>query len=122
VEDADGQRVVDALRTYHFDVMGLSRSYQDFYSGFGWMLGAYLIGHAILFWQLAALAKKSPEPLRPVVAVLCLEYLVIAVLSWRYLFWLPLGMTATIAALLAVSWLSIGAATRHAGQSPAGSI
>jgi hypothetical protein len=33
---------VDAMRAYRFDVMGLERSYYDFYVGFGWLLGAYL--------------------------------------------------------------------------------
>jgi hypothetical protein len=108
VGDAAGQRVIDAMSAYHFDAMGSSRSYQDFFTGFGWMLGAYLIAHAILFWQLAAMVAKNSAPLRALTAVLCVEYFVIAGLSWKFLFILPLGMTATIAVLLAVACISIG--------------
>jgi hypothetical protein len=44
----DALAVVAAMRDYHFNVMGLERSYFNFYVGFGWMLSAYLFGHAIL--------------------------------------------------------------------------
>jgi hypothetical protein len=91
-----GHQVVDAMRAYRFDVMGLERSYYDFYVGFGWLSGAYLVGHAILFWQIAGLSIQSATTLRPVVVVLCIEALCATLLGWRFLFWVPvafLGLT-----------------------------
>jgi hypothetical protein len=113
VANAEGQRLIDAMHSYHFDAMGFNRSYQDFYEGFGWMLGVYLLAHAVLFWQLAGLAKVAQIHLRPLVAVLCIEYVLIAALGARFLFWIPLGMSAAIAALLMVTWISLGAGMRR---------
>jgi len=89
--------------------MGFNRSYLDFYKGFGWMLGVYLLGHAVLFWQLAGLAKVPQANLRPLVAVLCVEYCLVAAVGAKFLFWVPLGMSTTIAALLLVACVSLRA-------------
>jgi hypothetical protein len=62
--ESNARAVVAGMKGYQFDAMGLGRSYFDFYEGFGWMLGAYLIGHAILFWQLSWLATRSGTGLR----------------------------------------------------------
>jgi hypothetical protein len=91
-----GHQVVDAMRAYRFDAVGFERSYYDFYVGFGWLLGAYLVGHAVLFWQIAGLSIQSATTLRPVVVVLCIEALCATLLGWRFLFWVPvafLGLT-----------------------------
>jgi hypothetical protein len=111
--NAEEQRLADALWLHHFDVMGLDRTYRDFYEGFGWMLGVYLLAHAILFWQLAGLARVAPTHLRPLVAVLCIEYILVAALGGRFLFWIPLGMSAAIAAVLLMSWISLGTGMRR---------
>jgi hypothetical protein len=104
----EGQHLIDAMGSYHFDAMGLSRSYLDFYKGFGWMLGVYLLGHAVLFWQLGGLAKVAPSKLRPIVAVLCIEYCLVAAVGGQFLFWVPLGMSTAIAALLLSARVSLG--------------
>jgi uncharacterized protein YjeT (DUF2065 family) len=109
VPNAEGQRLIDAMRSYHFDAMGFNRSYLDFYEGFGWMLGVYLLGHAVLFWQLAGLAKVAQANLRPLVTVLCIEYCLVAVVGGNFLFWIPLGISAAITALLVLSWVSLRA-------------
>jgi hypothetical protein len=107
VANVEGQHVVDTMRSYHFYAMGFNRSYLDFYKGFGWMLGVYLVGHAVLFWQLSGLVKSTRTILRPLVAVLCIEYCLVAVAGGMFLFWIPLGMSAAITALLVVSWISL---------------
>ena len=101
--DPSARDVVVAMQAHRFDVMGLQRSYFDFYEGFGWMLTAYLIGHAILFWQLSGLATQRGLGVRPILAVLCLESFVAALVAWRFLFWVPAVMSGAIAACLALS-------------------
>ena len=101
--DPSARDVVIAMQAYRFDVMGQPRSYYDFYEGFGWMLSAYLIGHAILFWQLSGLATQRGLGVCPIVAVLCLESTVAALAAWRFLFWVPAVMSGAIAACLALS-------------------
>jgi hypothetical protein len=103
----EAQRLIDTMGSYHFDAMGFSRSYLDFYKGFGWMLGVYLLGHAVLFWQLAGLATVARANLRPLVAVLCVEYCLVAAVGAKFLFWVPLGMSAVIAGLLLVACVSL---------------
>ena len=44
-----GKDVLSAMQAYRFEAMGFKGSFFDFYLGFGWLLGAYLLGHAILF-------------------------------------------------------------------------
>jgi hypothetical protein len=122
--DPSAHDVVAAMQAYRFDVMGLRRSYFDFYEGFGWMLGAYLIGHAILFWQLSRLATQREIGVRPIVAILCLESFAAALVAWRFLFWVPAVMSGAIAACLAVSVALMSAQTHstslgsQAGSTP----
>jgi hypothetical protein len=120
VTNAEGQHILDAMRSYHFDAMGFHRSYEDFYEGFGWMIGIYLLAHAVLFWQLAYLTRIGSTKLRPLVAILCLEYVFICILSAKFLFWIPLVMSAAIAAVLLQSWISLGIArpAMSAGVAP----
>jgi hypothetical protein len=99
-----GHQVVDAMQAYRFDAMGLERSYYDFYVGFGWLLGAYLVGHAILFWQIASLSFPSSAQLRPVVVVLCVEAVCATLLGWEFLFWVPVALSGLTAVCLGVAW------------------
>jgi hypothetical protein len=109
---AEGQHVIDQMRSYHFDAMGFNRSYSDFYEGFGWMIGVFLLAHAVLFWQLASLARTDSNRLRPVVAIQCIEYALVAALGGRFLFWTPLCMSAAIAAALLLGWISLSVGVR----------
>jgi hypothetical protein len=103
----DALAVVSTMRDYHFNVMGLDRSYLNFYVGFGWMLSAYLFGHAILYWQLASFVNRVGYELGGIVGVLAIESLCMAILSWKFLFWVPVIMSAVIGLLLAASFYRI---------------
>jgi hypothetical protein len=118
-DDPEGQRIVEAMRSYHFDAMGLARSYDDFYQGFGWMNGVYVLAHAVLFWQLASLAKVAPMHARPLVALLCIESILVAALAGICPFWIPLGMLAIIAGLLLLGWISLAPGSRRSPTEPA---
>ncbi|HEX4151457.1 MAG TPA: hypothetical protein VHY75_04525 [Steroidobacteraceae bacterium] len=96
-----GRAVIGAMSSYRFNALGLDRTYWDFYEGFGWMLATYLIGHAILFWQLSGL--EPARRLRPVVALLCAESIGFAVLGYKYLFWVPVALSAAIGLCLAAA-------------------
>jgi hypothetical protein len=51
--------VLKAMQSFRFDAEGVSRTYLDFYLGFGFILSVYLFLQAVLLWQLAALAKTE---------------------------------------------------------------
>src|SRR5260370_4583248 len=51
--------IIAALRSTHFDVQGLNRTYWDFYTGFGLFVTVLLVFIAVLSWQLGSLPKES---------------------------------------------------------------
>src|SRR6266566_362114 len=51
--------IIGALRSTHFDVQGLNRTYWDFYIGFGLFVTVLLVFVAVLSWQLGSVPKES---------------------------------------------------------------
>src|SRR5689334_6204509 len=88
--------VLNAMRTVRFDVMGVSRTYLDFYRGFGFTLSVFLLLQAILIWQLAALAKNAPLQVRGMVASFALASLACAILSWKFILPIPAVFSAAL--------------------------
>lgn len=60
--------VLASMRTVHFYFQGVSRSFLDFYRGFGYSLSVFLVLQGIVLWQLAAIARTQPQAIRPLVA------------------------------------------------------
>jgi hypothetical protein len=50
--------VLKAMREARFDTMGVSRSYLDFYLGFGYSLSVAELMLGVLLWQLAERARQ----------------------------------------------------------------
>lgn len=98
--------VVDAMKSDHFPVIGMSRSYWDFYFGFGLIISVMQLLQAVLLWQLGTLAKTDAARLRPIIAVFCLSLVVNAILSWMYFFPIPVVMAVLIAICLALAFVS----------------
>ncbi len=81
------QAAVLAMKTIQFQIPGgLTRTYWDFYLGEGIGISISLLVETVVFWQLSALARKSAEPLRPIMAAFLVGYLCLAVNSWRFFF------------------------------------
>ena len=93
--------VLDAMRTFHFDAEGASRSYLDFYRGFGFLLSTHMLLEAALLWQLASLVKVNAKQARPMIAAMFLASVTGAILSWEFIFPLPVAFFSLIAGLLA---------------------
>ena len=100
--------VVETMKSYHLDVMGSMRSYWDFLFGYGLSVTITLLVQAILFWQLAALAKRSPACVRPIAALFFINCIGIAIISWRYFFIGPAVSQLLIAACLGVAFAKTG--------------
>jgi hypothetical protein len=96
--------VLRAMREFRFDVMGSSRTYLDFYLGFGHLLTVSMLLQAVLLWQLASLARADAVRYRPLIASFLLASVVGTVLAWMYVFALPIGFSAVITACLAVAF------------------
>jgi len=92
------QATVAMMKANEFPVMGVMRSYGDFYLGLGLMVSVFLTLEAVVFWQLGSLAKIDAVRLRPVLATFLIGYLCAAVVSYRYFFAAPV-ITETLIAL-----------------------
>lgn len=100
--------VLGAMRSFHFDASGVSRTYLDFYLGFGFILSVYLLAQAVVLWQLASLARTDANRLRPLIGTFFLASVVSAFLSWRYIFLVPVVSFLVIAVCLGLAFYAAG--------------
>lgn len=98
--------VLRAMADTHFQVMGASRSYLDFFMGFGWTLSVLMLMQAIVLWQLASLAKMEPARLRPIIAVITLATVLDGVIAWQFIFLIPAVFSAVLAITLACAYVT----------------
>src|SRR5499427_9296294 len=108
---SDPQWGVDALlnsmRSIHFDVMGFNRTYWDLFVAAGFCVGVLYLFAAILAWQLGGLPAATLALMRGTAWAFALCFAVITVVSWRYLFILPIVFSLVITVCLtAAAWLS----------------
>lgn len=107
--------VIQAMRTVHFEVMGVNRSYLDFYRGFGYLLTVAMLMQAALLWQFAALARTNVAAVRPMIAVMAAAAVVSCVLTWQFIMPVPALFSAALLACLAVA---LGVARRGPAAHP----
>jgi len=108
---SDPQWGVDALlasmRSIHFDVQGFNRTYWDLFEAAGFSVGIFYVFAAILAWQLGGLPGESMARMRSVAWAFALCFAAITVVSWCYLFILPIIFSGVITVcLLVAAWLS----------------
>jgi len=108
---SDPQWGVDALlgsmRSIHFDVQGFNRTYWDLFQAAGFSVGVFYAFAAILAWQLGGLPAATLALMRGTAWVFALCFAAITVVSWRYLFVLPIAFSIVITlCLTAAAWLS----------------
>ena len=95
--------VVETMKAHRFIFSGASRSYWDFYYGYGLMAAVVVLVEAVLFWQLAG-APAIARPLVRSIAALFLAFNIAhAVLAMRYFFLTPVVPDLLIAVCLAAA-------------------
>jgi hypothetical protein len=102
---------VDALlasmRTLRFDIQGFQRTYWDLFEAAGFCVGVFYLFAAVLAWQLAGVPPQTLRELRLTAWAFALSFGVITVVSWRYLFLIPIVFSLLITLCLSVAaWLS----------------
>lgn len=102
---------VDALlrsmRSSHFDVQGFNRTYWDLFLAAGFSVGVFYLFAAILAWQLGGLAAPTLRLMRSTAWAFALCFAAITVVSWKYLFVLPIVFSVAITVcLISAAWLS----------------
>ena len=99
--------LLNSMQSIHFDVQGFSRSYWDLFLAAGFSVGVFYLFSAILAWQLGGLPAETLSRMRVTVWALALCFAAITVVSWRYLFILPIVFSIVITVCLSVAaWLS----------------
>jgi hypothetical protein len=117
--ESDPQWGVDTLlssmRSIHFDVQGSNRTYWDLFIAAGFSVGVFYLFAAILAWQLGALPPATLALMRGTAWAFALCFAAITVVSWKYLFIVPVVFSIVITLCLAVAaWA--GAADRSGGN------
>lgn len=96
--DTGAQAVVESMRRVHFEKMGFTRSYWEFYLGFGILATIFLLFSAILAWQLGNLVKEEPKTARTIAWPFAVTQVAVALLCWTNFFYAP-AITATLIAV-----------------------
>jgi hypothetical protein len=100
-----------AMKSAHFQILGFSRTYWDFYVGNGLAVSVFLLLAAVLAWQLGGLPQQTASLVRLTAWTLAVCFAVLTVLAWTYFFTIPLVFSGLITiCLLSATWLSARAA------------
>src|SRR5947209_7927904 len=104
-----GRAVVSGLNcsslgwTAHMNVF--SRTYWDFFVGAGLFVGLFLLFAALLAWQLGCLNQQTLGLMSLVTWALAILFVGITLLSWMYLFIVPVILSAAITSyLITAAW------------------
>jgi hypothetical protein len=101
--------VLGAMKAVQFQVSGFTRTFWDFYVGFGFVISVYLLAQAIMLWQLATAVKAGTiDPVRaqPFVLVFFLTAVATVILDWMFFFTAPIVLSMAIAACLGLAVVS----------------
>ena len=99
--------LLGSMRSIHFDLGGFSRTYWDLFVGAGLFVSVFLLFAAVLAWQLAGLPAATLALMRGTAWAFALSFAAITVVSWRYLFIVPMVFSIVITVCLtAAAWLS----------------
>ena len=83
-----------------FQVQGQTRSYWDFFTGFGFFCTALLLFAALLAWQLSAPTAEQLRALNVIRWAFAVCFIGLTILTWRYFFPVPVILSALAALTL----------------------
>jgi hypothetical protein len=99
--------LLGSMRSIHFNVQGFNRTYWDVFVAAGFCVGVFYFFSAILAWQLGGLPAETLARMRGIRWAFALCFAAITVVSWRYLFVIPIAFSAVITVcLISAAWLS----------------
>jgi len=96
---------LSAIQSSHFKVLGFTRTYWDFYVGFGLFVSVFMLLAAIFAWQLSSLPAETLRLVRTSAWALSLSFAAVTVLSWMYFFTIPIAFSGVITVCLIVATL-----------------
>jgi hypothetical protein len=94
------------MGAFRVSLMGMERSYWDFYLGSGWAITALAGMAAAVMWFLAPIARQSPHAARPIILVLAAGFAAITLISALYFVTAPIVLAAAITLCLGMAAIS----------------
>src|SRR5262245_57777365 len=105
--------LLEAMQSRQFTFQGFTRTYWDLFLGAGFTVSVLYLFAAVLAWQLGGLPRAMLGSMRLTAWSFVACFVAVAILSWRYVFWIPVVLSALVAAILgAAAWCSGGDATQ----------
>ena len=99
--------LLSLMKSSRFNIQGFSRSYWDFFVGFGLFVTVFLLFAAVLAWQLGSVTTETLARVRVLAWAFALCFAATTVLSWRYFFAIPLVLSFLITVCLSfAAWVS----------------
>ena len=99
--------LLSSMHSIHFNVQGASRTYWDLFVAAGFTVGVLYLFAAILAWQLGGLPAETLARMRGIAWAFALSFAAITVVSWIYLFIMPVVFSMVITmCLISAAWLS----------------
>jgi hypothetical protein len=99
--------LLGSMRSIHFEVQGFSRTYWDLFEAAGFCVGVFYLFAAVLAWQLGGLPAETLARMRGTAWAFALCFAAITVVSWKFLFILPIVFAIVITVCLAAAaWFS----------------
>jgi hypothetical protein len=95
--------VLGVMQRYRFPVMGMERSYWQFYHGFALIISLLLGAFAVIAWQTGDLARREPRRALPLALTLEVGAFGLLALSVRYFFTGPIVASALALAVQTVA-------------------
>jgi len=100
-----------AVQTSHFNLLGFSRTYWDFYLGFGISVSVFLLLASVLAWQLGSVSVGAFPAVRLTQWLLVFCFAAITLLDCVFFFIIPIVLSGLITVCL-------GAAASISADSP----
>lgn len=98
--------MIGSMRSIHFDIMGTSRTYWDFFVGFGFLFSVFLVFTAVLTWQLGRLPDQTLAPMRGIAWTLVICFAAVMIVCLTYTFIVPRVLSVLVlVCLAAAAWL-----------------
>jgi hypothetical protein len=107
--------LLQSMRTIRFDVQGFSRTYWDFYVGFGLFVTVFLLFAAVVAWQLGGVSAETLSATVVVKWGLVVCFVAVTILSWKYFFMVPAVFSVLITLCLFIAALLPVNSKRFAG-------
>lgn len=108
--------MIAASMRYRFEILGVMRSYADFYRGMGLAVTIFLTMDAAILWLLGSLSKTDSVRLRPILAVFLVGYFALALNSYTFFFSGPVAAEILIVVCLAAAFLTAKPAFEREGR------